>query len=221
MSGIMRRRAAGETYQGLSYGSPLTTKGGGAPGFEENVQATFGGQLAGGNNINYGAAVDESNYAFVETNYVLDRYPSSQDIGSGDAVAMFAVGAEGTLSDSVGYTIASMFFWIWDLVANATVICCDKDQQTGIGYGNNTPSATLHVKNGKPSTGATSVKVSPGAAQTSASVLMNVEGQLKVATHTPASAGATGEAGQIAWDAHFLYICVATNTWKRVAISTW
>lgn len=38
---------------------------------------------------------------------------------------------------------------------------------------------------------------------------------------TPASASATGKAGSIVWDANFIYICVATNTWKRVAISTW
>jgi len=38
---------------------------------------------------------------------------------------------------------------------------------------------------------------------------------------TPASAAAAGNAGEICWDANYLYICVATNTWKRVAIATW
>lgn len=37
---------------------------------------------------------------------------------------------------------------------------------------------------------------------------------------TPASASATGTTGDIAWDTSFIYVCVATNTWKRVAIST-
>lgn len=40
-------------------------------------------------------------------------------------------------------------------------------------------------------------------------------------TKTPASAAATGAAGEVAWDASYLYVCVATNTWKRVAIATW
>ena len=40
-------------------------------------------------------------------------------------------------------------------------------------------------------------------------------------THTPASASAAGTAGEVAWDANYIYICTATNTWKRVAISTW
>ena len=40
-------------------------------------------------------------------------------------------------------------------------------------------------------------------------------------THTPSSATAAGTAGEVAWDANYIYICTATNTWKRVAISTW
>lgn len=37
----------------------------------------------------------------------------------------------------------------------------------------------------------------------------------------PASAGAAGTTGTISWDANYIYVCVATNTWKRVAIATW
>lgn len=38
---------------------------------------------------------------------------------------------------------------------------------------------------------------------------------------TPASAGASGTAGDIAWDTNYIYVCVATNTWKRALLSTW
>jgi hypothetical protein len=38
---------------------------------------------------------------------------------------------------------------------------------------------------------------------------------------TPASASATGATGEICWDANYIYVCTATNTWKRSAISTW
>jgi hypothetical protein len=38
---------------------------------------------------------------------------------------------------------------------------------------------------------------------------------------TPTSATDTGNTGDIAWDSNFIYVCVATNTWKRVAIATW
>lgn len=38
---------------------------------------------------------------------------------------------------------------------------------------------------------------------------------------TPSSSSDTGNVGDICWDSAYIYICVATNTWKRVAISTW
>lgn len=38
---------------------------------------------------------------------------------------------------------------------------------------------------------------------------------------TPASSGATGTTGMFAWDGSFFYICVSTNTWRRVAHSSW
>jgi hypothetical protein len=40
-------------------------------------------------------------------------------------------------------------------------------------------------------------------------------------SRTPASASATGNAGDICWDTNYVYVCVATNTWKRSALSTW
>ena len=38
---------------------------------------------------------------------------------------------------------------------------------------------------------------------------------------TPASAGAAGNVGDICWDANFIYVAVATNTWKKASIATW
>ena len=38
---------------------------------------------------------------------------------------------------------------------------------------------------------------------------------------TPANSTATGTVGQIKWDANYIYVCVATNTWKRAALTTW
>lgn len=38
---------------------------------------------------------------------------------------------------------------------------------------------------------------------------------------TPASSSAAGNAGEMCWDASYLYVCVATNTWRRVAHSSW
>lgn len=37
----------------------------------------------------------------------------------------------------------------------------------------------------------------------------------------PANASSTGTAGDWAVDADYIYVCTATDTWKRVAIATW
>lgn len=38
---------------------------------------------------------------------------------------------------------------------------------------------------------------------------------------TPASASAAGNTGDIAWDANYIYVCIANATWRRVAHATW
>jgi len=42
-----------------------------------------------------------------------------------------------------------------------------------------------------------------------------------IATQTPASAGAAGQAGDIAYDGTYIYICINTNTWRRILHATW
>lgn len=37
----------------------------------------------------------------------------------------------------------------------------------------------------------------------------------------PANATSPGVRGEIAWDENYLYVCVANNTWKRTALSSW
>ena len=31
----------------------------------------------------------------------------------------------------------------------------------------------------------------------------------------------TGTTGEICWDNDYIYVCVATNTWKRAGLSSW
>lgn len=45
--------------------------------------------------------------------------------------------------------------------------------------------------------------------------------RLSALNTAPSSASDTGTLGEIRIDANYIYICTATNTWKRVAISTW
>ena len=46
--------------------------------------------------------------------------------------------------------------------------------------------------------------------------------QDRIATSSaPSTATSPGSAGEIRYDANYVYICVATNTWKRAALTTW
>jgi len=55
------------------------------------------------------------------------------------------------------------------------------------------------------------------------SCLLDVNGdKLRLRTaKTPSAANDTGSAGEVCWDASYVYVCTATNTWKRAAIATW
>ena len=48
-------------------------------------------------------------------------------------------------------------------------------------------------------------------------------GQMDIAAlnTAPASAGAAGVLGEIRYTADYIYVCTATNTWKRTALTTW
>lgn len=46
-------------------------------------------------------------------------------------------------------------------------------------------------------------------------------GNFPILVSAPASASATGVAGQFAYDADYIYVAVGTNQWKRAALSTW
>lgn len=49
-----------------------------------------------------------------------------------------------------------------------------------------------------------------------------LRGTLNVAsTVAPALASSTGILGDIAFDSNYIYVCTATNTWKRASIATW
>lgn len=62
-----------------------------------------------------------------------------------------------------------------------------------------------------------------GIGTTSPSAWLDVNSDTKRlrSTRTPASATAAGNQGDWCYDADYIYVCTATNTWKRVAIATW
>jgi hypothetical protein len=51
---------------------------------------------------------------------------------------------------------------------------------------------------------------------------INIGGNLTVSNvYVPTASNSTGTTGQITWDGDYVYICIATDTWKRANISTW
>lgn len=45
--------------------------------------------------------------------------------------------------------------------------------------------------------------------------------KLDLATGAPASAAATGTQGEVRYDANYFYLCIATDTWVRIPVTTW
>lgn len=93
---------------------------------------------------------------------------------------------------------------------------------TGLG-GTSTITATnfLQINHTTPSTSTTSgaLQVAGGAGIAGN---LNVGGKLTVtSTGVPTAYNSAGTTGTITWDANYIYVCVATNTWKRSAITTW
>ena len=42
-----------------------------------------------------------------------------------------------------------------------------------------------------------------------------------LSSNAPATASSAGSEGDIRFDSGYVYVCIATNTWKRAALTTW
>lgn len=51
--------------------------------------------------------------------------------------------------------------------------------------------------------------------------LQNSSTALSLVVDVPATTTSTGVKGQIAYNSSHLYLCVATNTWRRLELQTW
>jgi hypothetical protein len=90
-----------------------------------------------------------------------------------------------------------------------------------ISYSHSADSMLINVNNSERMRITSSGNVGIGTSDPTNALDVNSDSIRVRTSQTPATAGATGNQGEIAWDADYIYICVATNTWKRVAISTW
>lgn len=189
------------------YHNYITSGYGGGVGQNE-----FKFYLKNGGSPGYVNALTVSDSAVtVDTKLVL-----SQDVGIGLTESQTALGiletSESDLSDSVHLVMS----YLPDrLYSNAVA----NNFSGGDDAGNNIRFLVQ--------TGTGGVRVNPLTLRGNNSVLVN--GDLDVdddtirlmIAKTPASASDTCDQGEIAWDTAYIYTCVATNTWKRSALSTW
>ena len=84
--------------------------------------------------------------------------------------------------------------------------------------GNSAGNIKGATENGVPSVSVGGVLYAPSAL---IGLGMTVGGALILETDIPASSSASGVQGSITWDNNYIYICVATDTWKRVALSSY
>jgi hypothetical protein len=119
--------------------------------------------------------------------------------------------ANGATGGSTQVTIANI-----SGSSNVSIASGTGAKTVSIGVGSTTSSGTVNIGTG--STGTTTIAIG----STTGTSTTTLNGTIVMPrTATPASATATGTTGTIVWDSSYIYICVATNTWKRVAISTW
>jgi hypothetical protein len=124
--------------------------------------------------------------------HIADGQIKVANSGAINPTIAFTGNGAGASGFQVGQRYNAQELFIYDLAALADRVVVDSAGRVGIGTAS--PTMLLDINND-------TVRVRTA--------------------RTPASASAQGATGEICWDANYIYVCTATNTWKRSAISTW
>lgn len=182
------------------------TSSGGSANISIGHQAVSGNQLSGTQNIVLGSivgsSVDATAYSLTSgSRNIIIGSEAGNDIntGSGNIIIGYRVGSENVTGAAVqdpgdpGAPLSRV-----DAESNLLMID-NSNTATPLIFGNF--SARTLTFNGSVTIASDKLRVSTA--------------------KTPASATADGNAGDICWDANYIYVCVATNSWKRIAIAAW
>lgn len=131
----------------------------------------------------------------------------------GISVAALSNYGVGTILESIGLFVSSQG-------VNGANSSVGVDIGTQNAFGAASQTIALHIDDQTTNVGVLAIKVDGGVNDLGPN--NTAVGQLQVtAPSVPATSTSAGAAGTIAWDANFIYVCVATNSWKRVGISSW
>jgi hypothetical protein len=185
-------------------------------------------QVNNGTNINLGIKVGQTNTSAVminayndavTANIPLEFRASSYSFTAGAATFASSVSAVGVLTaESLRTDTANTGF---NLLSRNSIGTALYVNQAGTGdiaqfsYGSaNAGSGTsvLLIEQGG---------IIVGGSANFASSVSATDYKVSALNTAPASATATGTTGEIRYTADYIYVCVATNTWKRSAVSTW
>lgn len=200
---------------GSTGGATFTSSATATPSASFRSQGTISAIPTGSNNIAAQFVTAQAATGFIQmessgaVNYLQFRrrngtYAVPTAIANGDRLGTVSwAGQWGTTVGNLGTEDANFF-------AYATEAFTTSARGTGFGFETITPGTTTLVNR--------LLLTSTSAAFT---VPVISTGNLRIASPTvPALATSAGTAGDIAWANGFLYVCVATNTWQRVAIAT-
>jgi hypothetical protein len=187
---------------------------------------------AGGLNLDYGRGTGPLTFSYVGAEVARFDASGRLGIGSASPPAELSVTSGTNLAyptqvnaqlhinkstGAAGLLIAS------DTISNIFFADAAASNVGRIYYDHSSDFLAIHTNSTERARIDSSGRLLVGTSSDSGGALFQVNGnRIRVATaKTPSSASDTGTAGEICWDADYIYVCTATNTWKRTAISTW
>lgn len=127
---------------------------------------------------------------------------------AGVATSATANSSDATLLDRANHTGTQSADTLTDGTTNKAFLAAERTKLTGIETAATANDTDANLKN----------RVNHTGSQLATTISdLNTAGWVAV----PATATSTGVAGQRAYEPGYLYVCVNTNTWERVATATW
>lgn len=163
----------------------------------------------------YSAYTDTSNY---------ERLRTFTQTADSHVIASESAGTGVQRSLKIGHFVSDVFTGLTLLTDGK--LNAPGDALTVARGSNSVQNVSLSMSGGlatvKSSTGSLYFSTGPSSGMYISGTTLNLLGAFKLGpSSTPASSNATGTTGQLRWDADYVYLCTATNTWKRTPLTTW